>query len=138
MLTAMAWLSAVMSPKLDELGDALQQPEVWEQFWLQWPHQWSSILMQALKRDAAAVQQMAALRVETSGGEDADEQRDAGHVCEQCNRAFTTHKALCANQQKVHGRRRAVRSLLWGTVCPWCLREFHTVSRAMGHLERGK
>ena len=58
--------------------------------------------------------------------------------CDECDRTFVSRKALLSHKQREHGRRRPARAVIWGSVCPSCGTDFHSLTRVMDHLTRGR
>ena len=135
MLDSMEWCARGLSLAMDALGDPRQKPELWEQFWCTWPHQWDSLLRRVLKRDAEALGRTVELR----GQEEVLPVPQGGQwVCSLCGEVFATARGRAAHQQVRHGRQHRMRNAAPTSTCPVCDVDFRTMARLQDHLVRGR
>ena len=55
--------------------------------------------------------------------------------CEQCDKQFKSRRALAMHASKVHGYVRRSKYFIDSDVCHACLRKYHTLARALVHLD---
>ncbi len=56
-------------------------------------------------------------------------------ICETCDLPFKSRRALAMHASKVHGYIRRSKYFIDGDVCHSCLKKYHTVARAVTHLD---
>ena len=56
-------------------------------------------------------------------------------ACPTCGQSFATNTALSVHQRLKHKAVALARSYAWDSKCRWCLRDYHTRSRAITHLQ---
>ena len=128
LLDGLREIKATLATKLDELPDPHLDPGAWEQFWLQWPSQWTALIRQYLQKAAATQPEADDLE---------REQTDEDWMCAQCGRCFASRRAVLAHARFSHGVRRTTGQLVVGSTCPVCGTNYHTRARVKRHLEMG-
>mmetsp|Transcript_89765 Transcript_89765/g.279080 ORF Transcript_89765/g.279080 Transcript_89765/m.279080 type:complete len:135 (+) Transcript_89765:368-772(+) len=108
LLPGPAHIQRVVRPKLDELPCPLEQPQVWEQWWRDWPGQWSALFKVYLSKaeivaPMAAVPRMPAGPMEPPADEE-EEDELPGHRCPDCE-VFSTNQGMLSHARRVHGHR---------------------------------
>lgn len=66
---------------------------------------------------------------------DVEERKDANWICETCQMAFNSKKALSVHAMKIHGYRNLVTHYVTDGSCPNCAKYFTNRSRLAAHLQ---
>ena len=128
----------LLPDKLDGLPLPSGRMALWEQFWLDFPAAWASLIKLANRR--VELQPVHARRcllfAGLVGDPDPPDSSDDLFLCSVCGRWFPTAAGCKIHAAKQHGHssEASLKSRLDGTECPVCFTEFHTRARLVQHL----
>ena len=141
LLTAAAVVKQVLGKKLDSLGSPDTCFQEWEKFWRAWPRQWCSLLRRFLQEVTAHEDHFVAA-CSTHGYQTVDleveSEVDMVFPCSFCGKFFESKGAKDAHERTLHHVRHVLRNKVAGTVCRFCLTDYHTRPRLRVHLTRGR
>ena len=132
-------MQRVLAPKLDELGDPLQNSQAWVAFMKEYPQAWKLLVRRYYDSNGVLAESTTTpvfvdLTVPPRSGV---EHMFVCHCCAtDAARVFLTAQALAAHLANKHGHRRSAHLYIGSDMmCPACGRSFATKAKAVHHLQ---